>query len=51
MEINIKEITIPTYYSEEDDGTIRIDEDSMRDEFERKLKDLLEETEKHNKNK
>ena len=50
MELDTKEIIIPTYYSEEDDGTIQIDEDSMRDEFEGKLKNLIEEAEKHNKN-
>lgn len=38
--INIK-IIIPLYYTENDDKTINIDEECMRDEFEAKLKSII----------
>ena len=37
-----KEIIIPVYYTENDDKTINIDEDSIREEFEAKLKEVME---------
>jgi hypothetical protein len=49
--MEFKEIIISSYYLEEEDGTIRINEDAMRDEFKEKLAEILRETEEYNKNK
>lgn len=35
-------ITIRVYWNEDDDGTINIDEDAMRDEFDEKLRKIVE---------
>lgn len=38
-----EEITIKVCWSENDDGTINIDEDTMRDEFDEKVRSIVEE--------
>ena len=42
-------IEVKIYYSLDDNNNILIDEDSIREEFENKLKEILNEVEKSNK--
>ena len=44
MDKEIKDIVIPVYYSVNDNGNIKIDEDSIREEFEKELLRVEKET-------
>jgi hypothetical protein len=48
MEIQFNDIKIQVSFMEDDDGIIKIDEDSIREEFEKKLKDVIDEAEEYN---
>ena len=45
----IREIEIPVYWNIADNGKITIDEDSIREEFETRLREIQENIEEYNK--
>jgi len=48
MEIQFNDIKVQVYFMEDDNGAIKIDEDSIREEFEAELKAVIDEAEKYN---